>query len=204
MLGRSTQPLQPSPETKRKLMARVEADLRAHPAPITPPRASVRERVVLTRAWWSRRSTPQLALGGLALALGVIAALWFLVFNPSSEQRAIAAILSNPHVTAHTLSSTAAAPNAQGKLWVVPNSSEAVLQVSGLQTLPPDKGYEFWLIKGSQPFPAGVFTVDQNGATTFLVRGSENIAAVDKYGITIERREGEQTPKGTLVMQYGF
>jgi hypothetical protein len=37
-----------------------------------------------------------------------------------------------------------------------------------------------------------------------LVAVAQSIDSFDKLGVTIEQRAGEQTPKGTLVMQYGF
>ncbi len=120
------------------------------------------------------------------------------------RQLEIATILNNPNSQTRVIGGTKDAPTAQGKLVAAPGETRAVLLVNGLTPQPPDKTYEFWLIRGAQATPAGLFNVDSNGNTTLLVTSSQPISTFDKLGVTIEQRTGEQAPKGTLVMQYGF
>jgi anti-sigma-K factor RskA len=200
LLPRSVEPIEPSPETKRKLFARVEADLsQAAPQTRTAPEAG---STVARRA---RLSLPALAFGLAAiLVLVLIGLLAAPLVDQFNRQREIATILNNPNAQTRVIGGTKDAPSAQGKLVAAPGETHAVLVVGGLKPLPPDKTYEFWLIRGAQAVPAGLFNVDANGSSTLLIAAAESLNTYDKLGVTIEQRAGEQTPKGTLVMQYGF
>jgi anti-sigma-K factor RskA len=201
LLPRSVGPIEPSPETKRKLFARVDVDLARSAA----PRAGT---AVETRSSAGRRpptSTRTLAFGLVAIVVLVLVGLFAVpLIGKINQQREIAAILNNPNAQVRVIGGTKDAPTAQAKLVAAPGDTRAVLVVDGLKPLPPDKTYEFWLIRGTQPFPAGLFDVDANGSASLLVAASQSINAFDKLGVTIEQRAGEQTPKGTLVLQYGF
>ncbi len=201
LLPRSVEPIQPSPETKRGLFARVEADLAQ--APPVRPRTVPAARSTGPRGM--RLSIPTFAVGLAAVLILLVVGLVGASFaSQLIEQREIAAILNNPSSQTRVIAGTKDAPTAQGKLVAAPGETRAVLLVNGLTPLPPDKTYEFWLIRGAQPVPAGLFNVDANGDATRLVTAPQDISAFDKLGVTIEQRTGEQTPKGTLVMQYGF
>lgn len=197
LLPRSVQPIQPSPDTKKKLFARVDADL-ARQTNLGDAKPALRPRM------------PSLSGRSVMFALGVLVILVLaaLVGIPYigqiNQQREIAGILGNPQAETRVILGTQDAPGAQAKLVAEAGDTRAVLVVSGLKALPLDKTYEFWLIRGSQPFPAGLFDVDPNGGQTFLVTAGQSISTFDKLGVTIEERPGEQAPKGTLVLKYGF
>ncbi len=190
LLPRSVEPMKPSPDTKRKLMARVDADL-----------AKNRERVAIAPSLWSRLFSPQFAYGAAALFVAFLAAYWFV--SQGSTQNQVAQILSNPNAQTRTINGTKEMPGAQGRLVAIPGENRAALVVNGLTPLPENQTYEFWLIK-DKPIPAGLFRVDANGSATFLVNSPENISAIDKLGVTIEQAAGEPAPKGPMVMAAGL
>lgn len=201
LLPRSVEPVQPSPETKRGLFARVEADL-AQEATGRPQTVPV-VRSTVPRGL--RLSVPTLAVGLAAVLILVVLGLVGGPFVAQlNQQREIVGILNNPSSQTRLINGTKDAPAAQGKLVAAPGETRGVLMVSGLMPLPQDKTYEFWLIRGAQTVPAGLFNVDSTGGTTLLISAPQDVRAFDKLGVTIEQRAGELTPKGTLVMQYGF
>ncbi len=85
-----------------------------------------------------------------------------------------------------------------------PGDTHAVLELNGLSPLPPDKTYEFWLIRGEQGVPAGLFEVDAEGRATMLVSASNTISSYDRLGVTIEPNTGVEKATGPLVIKYGF
>jgi anti-sigma-K factor RskA len=199
LLPRSIEPVSPSPETKRKLFLRVDEDL----ARSTAGRNGAKS--------WSKAgpsmliSRRALAFGLIAIvALGLIATFALPFISQINRQREITAILNSPNAQTRVVAGTKDAPTARGRLVAERGDTRAVLVVEGLSPLPPDKTYEFWLIQGAKPFPAGLFDVDANGRMSLLVSAAQSIETFDKLGVTIEQRAGEQTPKGTLVMEYGF
>lgn len=214
MLPQLADLIQPSPDLKRKLFARVDADLAQAAASAQPSSSSgvaaVRQPVPLSpvakqSSPFSWLFTPRFAFVAVAAVLILAAGILLLSqFTQSPEQREIASILSNPNVQQREIKGTAVAPTAQGTMHMVPGANTGVLTVSGLQALPGDKTYEFWLIKGAAPVPAGLFAVDPNGNATLLVKGPEQLALYDKLGVTIEPHAGVAKPSGTLVLQAGF
>lgn len=201
VLPSSVEPVDPSPQTKHKLFARVEADL-ARPLPASLRSGSKPAPAISFRPILMPRL---LAIGLLAvlllLAIGLAAPPLLRQLN---EQREITAILTNPGAQTRVIHGTRDRPTAHGRLTAVPGDNRAVLEVDGLGPLPPDKTYEFWLIRGSLPVPSGLFDVSSEGTKTMLVSASEGIDSFDKLGVTIERSAGEEAPKGTLVLQLGL
>lgn len=201
VLPRAIEPVEPSPETKTKLFARVDADLaRANvPAPSRPLQrapAPPPERV------WYRQ--PVFVFAALVLLALLAVGGWLLLNRPSPEQQQIAEILADPQVQKIALAGTPDAPNATAELYMVPGHSAAVLQVNGLAPLPADKGYEFWFFRNGEPQPSNVFTVNANGTATVLVRANDRVENFKGWGVTIEPITGVPKPTGTIVILGGL
>lgn len=199
LLPLSVEEVKPAPATKTKLFARIDEDLAltAQSAPMRGTENRIGRRPIIFARPFA------LALLGVA-ALIILAILAIPYIGQFRHEQDIAAILNNPNARTRLVGGTKDAPTAQGKLVAVPGEPNAVLIVTGLKPLPPDKTFEFWLIRGTQPVPAGLFDVNQDGSMRLLVIAAQSIDSYDKLGVTIEQRAGEQTPKGTLVLEYGF
>jgi anti-sigma-K factor RskA len=198
MLPHGIEPVTPSAQLKRALLARVDADLaaqrkagRAFAAP--QPRF--------------RRWTQALALASLVLA--VIFGGWALALRGElnrlraenrtlatqvEQYRTVLAVLTVPELQAKALASTGATPDAQGRLLGDLQQTTALLTVSGLSPLPAGRIYQFWLIRDNTPVPAGLFTVDQNGKGYLLVHVTESIGTFQLGAITIEPASGSPLP----------
>lgn len=198
LLAQAVENVEPSPETKLKLFARVDADLaqRAAPADAIPlPRPAPK------RAWFRQ---PVFAFAVVAVLALLAIGGWMLWNRPSPEQQQIAAILNDPNVRQVALAGTQDAPNASAKMYMVPGHSVAVLKVNGLAQLPADKGYEFWFIRNQSPEASEVFTVNADGSTTVLVKASDKVENYNAWGVTIEPKAGVPKPTGALVILGGL
>ncbi len=195
MIPRSVESVEPSRETKLKLFARVDADLAQENARARKPvRAATQPP---RRNWFSQ----------LVFAFAVIAALALLTIGAwilSAEQRAIASIVNDPNAQKIALAGTKDAPNASAEMIMVPGHSQAVLKVSGLNPLPPDKGYEFWFFRGGVPQPSNVFTVNADGTMIVLVQANDKVENFKGWGVTIEPRAGVTQPTGPIVILGGL
>jgi anti-sigma-K factor RskA len=109
--------------------------------------------------------------------------------NANNQQRTINTILAAGQRVA-----LAAQPGASGKveMVMVPNVTKIVL-VTELPSLPSDKQYQLWMIKGSQMDSALVFSADQ--ATQQLLIDLPVLPTdYEAIGLTIEPRLGSKQP----------
>ncbi|MEP7198375.1 MAG: anti-sigma factor, partial [Chloroflexota bacterium] len=201
LLARTPAPIAPSTRVKRDLFARVDADLaaRAPRVSVPAPPPSWREAFA---GWW-RAWSPALALAGLAV---VVALGWWNVTlqNDLARARSELSAILQPSTQVVTLPPAPSAPaNASAKLYYQSGSAVALLTTFGLNPLGPEQTYEFWLIRGGQPVPAGVFTVDANGFGALRVQSAEAVGAFDQAGITIERAGGAATPNFNALVFAG-
>jgi anti-sigma-K factor RskA len=203
VIGFEAQPVAPSPQVKHTLMARVNADAQSRFAPV-----SKRAR------WnWPRFAWPALAVASL-LAVIILGA-WVASLNAQLArlqqetarlqqelltQQEVLAQLSAPEVSASAIAGTAAQPQAHGQMLADPSQQQAVLVVSDLAPLPPDRTYQFWLIRQNVPVSAGLFTVDAQGHAILAVQSAEAIGSFDAIGVSIEPAGGSQQPTGDIVM----
>lgn len=93
-------------------------------------------------------------------------------------------------------------PVGYGKIIWDPEKKSAILQVSNLPTVPPDKDYQLWVIKDKKPISAGVFAVADREANFFKI---ENLAAVNPkeinaFAVTLEPKGGVPQPTGDMYM----
>lgn len=201
LMPRAVEPVEPLRETKQKLFARIDADLAQDNgrAPL-PKRAPAQAKPV--RRWFAQ---PVFAFAVVAVLALLAVGAWLVLGNRQTpEQRRIAAILSDPNVQRVALAGTPDAPDARAEMYMVPGQSQAVLKVSGLRTLPEDKGYEFWFFRDGKPQPSNVFVVHPDGTNTVLVQASDVVENFKGWGVTIEPRAGVSAPTGPIVILGGL
>ena len=76
-----------------------------------------------------------------------------------------------------------------------------LLMASHLQSLPPDKIYELWLIpKGRSPQPAGLFHSSPSGPTLFLRSGPLDAANLAAVAVSVEPAAGSSAPTTTPIV----
>jgi anti-sigma-K factor RskA len=187
LIGASADPVQPSPQLRRRIMASIGSE---------EPSA----RWMPWGAW---------ALATVALA---IIAVYFAVSSRQYSQTAAGlrdeisgqaaqiarlteafAILSSPVTTEASFGGVQPKPP-QGKVFVNP-SRGVFLIASNLPRTSADKIYEMWLIpKAAKPIPAGLFQAQDDGNAMHIQQGAVNVAAVAAVAVTVENQAGADQP----------
>lgn len=110
----------------------------------------------------------------------------------------------NPPATQFVLTSTDAAPGAQGTIEVTGNGRQATLTVTGLPQLDPASQYQLWLIKDGQRTSGGVFSVHADGSQTITIDAPQPVPDYAAFGITIEPAGGSPGPTGERVLGFNL
>ncbi|MGH2537415.1 MAG: anti-sigma factor, partial [Candidatus Promineifilaceae bacterium] len=98
------------------------------------------------------------------------------------------------------IAGTAQQPAAGGQLIVGPDDRPRLLVVSGLEPLPTEQDYQFWLIGEEAPLGGGTFQVDEEGQGVLEVTAEEPVGAFQAIGVSVEPRGGSAQPTGDIVM----
>ncbi len=95
-----------------------------------------------------------------------------------------------------------AAPAPIGRATYLPQKGALLFMASNMETLPPYKTYELWLIpaNGHDPIPAGTFQPDAKGNATILMPDLPQDVEAKAFGVTIEDQGGSQTPTLPIIM----
>jgi len=187
----------PPGRVKQRLLARVDADL-----------ASQRLAAPPTSAWermkrWLFPVMAAAAAASLVIAIGLGAWAASLQRQLAQAQQELA-LLQAPGLRVVSLPKADNAPaTAQITFLSSPGEATGLLTVNGLTPLASNQTYQFWLLRGGQPTPAGTFNVDADGAGKLIVRAAGPIGAFDHAGITIEPAGGSETPTLSALVAIG-
>ena len=204
----SVSPVEPSLRTKKALMARVAADVRARSSVQSQPSSRVNRFENIFRVF--------------SLGAAVAALIWAIFLNiqvarlqneiaglnhqlavqsQSLEQIVANLPQSSPsEVITVSLKGTNVQPKAQGQLIADPTSQTAVLVITGLPQLEAGRTYQVWLINGGAPVSAGLLSVNPNGQGVIVVTSEEAIGSFQSLGISIEPEGGSPQPTGDIVV----
>jgi anti-sigma-K factor RskA len=100
------------------------------------------------------------------------------------------------------LSGTEMARESNAMLVFNRETGRAMLVANGLPPAPPGQAYQLWFIpKGKQPIPGGVFAADEKGHAE--MRGVVPPEGRDalQFAVTLERAEGVPAPQGKMYLQ---
>ncbi|SDH53912.1 Anti-sigma-K factor rskA [Leifsonia sp. 98AMF] len=221
-LALSAEPVQPRPELKAALFARLQntpqlpaqdvaqptaepvaapaeaAD--ASPAPEAAPGATPgRAERAAQRRWFQR---PGLLLGAAAAAIVLFVGGAFVGSTLSGGN-------SYQSQQASALAEINAAPDVQRATAQVEGGGTATLVWSGelgrsalvandLPALPSDKTYELWYLRDGQAIPAGTMNPANSGSTWRVLTG--DMAAGDTVGVTVEPSGGSDKPTSPPIV----
>jgi Anti-sigma-K factor rskA len=118
----------------------------------------------------------------------------------SAQKDEMLQLLSSQDVRLIELKGLEAAPAARAKLFWNPGARSGILLTSGLPKTPTDKAYELWGIAGTEPVPAGVFRVDDQGQAKFRMPVLTQGKKFDKFAVTLEPSAGVEKPSGPMVL----
>lgn len=214
-LALSVQPVSPPPHIKQKVLA--HAANRPKQTAVSNNKASVAPKSIAPAGptFWQRlqQSFVSPLLTGTAVGLVALLLIWNLnlqrvidalqveiavLQSEADEQDAILAIL--PESSNIPVQGTEAAPDGVASLYLAQNGTDAVLVVSNLSTLPPDRVYQLWYIGDQGPVDRGTFEVDENGQAYFVVKSDTAIQNFSAIGVSIEPQGGSDQPTGDIVL----
>jgi anti-sigma-K factor RskA len=116
-----------------------------------------------------------------------------------ATQREIVAELAAPAQQVIAIAGTDSQPNAHGHL-VTHEDGSAVLVVSGLDNLDPERVYQLWMIRGDTPMSAGLFEVGEDGVGILKVAMGQAANTFNAVGVSVEPEGGSALPTGEIVM----
>lgn len=156
-------------------------------------------------------------VAALALLVAVGSSLWALSLRAELDeqnariatltQRAnnytrVAAVLQAADTQVRVLRGTGDAPQAFGRVYIDPETSEGMLMVRNLPPLPTGYSYQLW-VTGADGVrqSAGILTwTDRQGNGYTLIKCPETLARWQSFGVTLEPAGGSTGPTGRSLL----
>jgi anti-sigma factor RsiW len=184
-LPRSVDPVEPPASLKTSLMEVVEREARQAKGESAP--APARQRTPLRERLRLPSLRPALALGGLALVLGL--AVGFGVAQLGDDgTRTVAATVDQSRIA-----------QASGSLRVEGDGENgAILRVNRMPGLDEDQVYQAWVQRDGAIIPQPTFEVGKNGAGAVAV--PEDLSDAQAVMVTREARGGAQAPSEQPIL----
>jgi anti-sigma-K factor RskA len=115
-----------------------------------------------------------------------------------AEREETLRFLSDPDVRYVSLAGLKPTPEASAWLLWNPAARKGLLLARGLPPAPPGRAYELWAIAGTEPVPAGVFTVDAAGRGLLRLPPLPGGQTFDTFAVTLEPAGGVPKPTGPM------
>lgn len=210
----ATEPLEPSPQVRDRILASVRAEKGLAPAAkVVLPRPERR-----TPAAWLPRFGALAACLLLIVSSVVTVVLWRRNRQARIETERLAAqneqlrkaserdqklveLLRTPGVRFTELSPTKDSPGARALLAFDPKSGRAILTVDGLPPAAPGKAYQLWFIVDNVALPGRVFASDQSGKSFSDEQLPPAATQTAVFAITQENVSGATTPTGPILLR---
>ena len=176
------EPIEPPPELRERVLARVRAERRA---PHFPRRA----KFLLAAA------------AALVIAVGAWNVVLWRKLERARENGARDAFASIAEGRVVLLAGTGA-PGAQGRIVVAPDGQTGKLVVAGLSPLARDRVYQLWFVRkgATAPDSGGTFTVDERGHAILDVRPTAAVDDLVAIAVTEEPAPGLPAPTGKHLL----
>lgn len=202
--------VEPPPLLGARIMARAQELLpELAPAPVpAPPQIALVPPPPARRAWleWSNR----VSLAVAAVSLLVAAAGGGVAYssNQRMEQTAQSAaqlaetlqIMYQPGIVSKQLKGTDVSPQANGKIWIVPDTNQAVIMTYDMPRLAQEESYQCWMNDDGQGANGGTFKVDDKGRGYLMVRTPYVMHRYKWVGVTREPAKGSKRPTGPRLL----
>lgn len=114
----------------------------------------------------------------------------------------VTAVLQAADTQIRVLQGTNNAPQAFGRVYIDPETSEGMLMVRNLPPLPQDRHYQLW-VTGADGIrqSAGILTwTDKAGNGYTLIKCPETLARWQSFGVTMEPAGGSPAPTGSRML----
>lgn len=123
----------------------------------------------------------------------------------SARAQQVLDVLSSPHAQHVTLIAAHATPQPAGHAVYMWDRGALVFTASNLKPLPPNKGYELWMVPadGAAPMPAGMFWPDARGMASVLLPDLPTGVQAKTFCVTMENSAGSTTPTMPILLAGG-
>lgn len=191
LIPASVRQILPPPVVRENLMAIVHEEAPAATRPAAAASAAIGERL---RAWLQGAFSPRPAFAALAAVLAIAAGV------TGYELRNDEALA--PSVRTVDVRPTTPRIDASGSL--VLHGDSAVMQLSQLPQLPPDKVYQAWIRTGRSIEPATVFVPNSWGVSSAGIVSATGVngglEGADEVMVTREPAGGSETPQSVVIL----
>lgn len=208
LLPYAAPPVTPSPETRSRLMARIQRRRTGDEKRTT---FALRLPSPVVNAW--RALAPTLAGLGLALAV-ILAGLNISLLTQINQlrqqnqnlserlqqQQQYLALITAQQTQARELKGTDLAPGGAGRIYFDPAQGSGLLVVYGLEALSPNETYQFWMIGANGPESAGLFRVQANGQGELLINWHQAFQNYQAVGVSREPAGGSPQPSRIVLL----
>lgn len=122
--------------------------------------------------------------------------------NELRQKEEMLAILQSQGIDMVLMSGLEVNPDGYGKVIWDSENRRALLQVSNLPVVPPEKEYQLWIIRNNEPVSAGVFAVSDTSDTFYKFEEMADARedSANAFAITLEPKGGMSQPTGDMYL----
>ncbi|HEU5130685.1 MAG TPA: anti-sigma factor [Pyrinomonadaceae bacterium] len=193
-LSLATEPVEPSPQVRERILSEVRKDRSSAPEVIpfkTPPR----------NIWSSFGSLGAIAAVVLFTALAIgLAVLWRQNQRLARENQFVE-LVNTPGARVSELKGAEPGQSATAKL-AYDRTGRAILMASKLPNVPEGKAYQLWFIVGNKPpMPGKTFVADRSGNAVVKEELPGEAIDADIFAITVEPEGGSTAPTSPIYLR---
>jgi anti-sigma factor RsiW len=178
----------PPPRLRQNVMDQIRATRQLPPEAVADP-AEPMAPLRTPRPAWYRRAAYGLAAALLAVVAG--GATYLVQEHRIVDQQRIDAVLSAPDVAVKVGQATG---GGQVTVFTSPARNAAVVYLAGAPSPGTDRAYEFWMIEGGTPRPAGL--LEAGSGRTYIA----GLGGTDTLGMTNEKSSGATAPTPPILV----
>jgi anti-sigma-K factor RskA len=194
-LSLASDPAEPSPQVRERILSEVRKDLSS-----TPEVIPFRSR---PRSVWSSLGAIAAVVTIVALIVGIIV-FWQqkrALQNQLARANEFVELVNTPGARVRELKGTDLGPGANAKL-AYDRSGRALLMARNLPAVPQGKAYQLWFIVGNKPpVPGKTFVPDRAGSAVLQDEMPAGAIEANVFAITVEPASGVKTPTGPIYLR---
>ena len=189
-LSLTSDPVEPSPQVRERILSEVRKDLSSSPEVIPFPKRNI---------WNSFGSLGAITAVVLLAALAIGLAVLWRQNQRLGNDSAFVEIVKTRGAKVSELRAADPGLNTNAKLAYDP-TGRAVLIASNLPNVPQGKAYQLWFIAGNKPpMPGKTFVPDSKGNA--VLKDEMPKDAVDVFAITVEPASGSSAPTSPIYLR---
>jgi len=192
-LALTSDPAEPSPTVRERIMSEVRKDRASTVVPFTPaPRRNI---------WSSFGSLGAIAAVVLLTALSIgLAVLWRQNQRLKSANEFVE-LVNTPGARVRELSGAVPGESATAKL-AYDRNGRAILMATKLPSVPQGKAYQLWFIVGDKPpVPGKTFVPDKTGNAVLKDEMPRDAVDANVFAITVEPAGGSTAPTSPIYLR---